>query len=135
MLVLDIVTGSLRAIGIIGETQDPSAEQGASAVTALNDLMASLEEDEIDLGWNPKDTTGDTAALPLGHVETIKALLAVKLASDYGVDVPAVVALNASSGYKRLLRQGIQAAMQKTRLTNLPRGNAQGVTARIESDQ
>lgn len=135
MLVLDLVTGSLRSIGVIGETQTPSAEQGQSAVTALNDLMASYEEDQIELGWNPKATTADTVELPLGHVEAIKSLLAMKLAGDYGVDPPVSVADAASRGYKRLLRMAIQMAMQTTRLNNVPRGDAQRLISRIETDQ
>ena len=135
MIVLELVTGSLRQIGIIGETQTPSAEQGQAAVTRLNDLMAELDEDQIDLGWNPKSTTADSVALPLGNVEGIKAMLAVKLAGDYGVDPPQSVILSASESYKRLLRQAIQQAMVVTRVYNVPRGNFQGDTARIETDQ
>lgn len=124
MIVLDIVTGSLRQIGIIGETKTPSAEQGADAVTRLNDLMASMEEDEIYLGWNPKSTTADTVVLPLGHVETIKALLAVILAGSYGVEPPAITVVNANQGYKRLLRGAIQDAMTEAQ-TDAPYGDAQ----------
>jgi hypothetical protein len=134
MLVLELVTGSLRQIGIIGETQDASAEQGQDAVTRLNDLMLSLEEDDVDLGWNPKSTTADTVVLPLGEVGTIKALLAVVLAGSYGVEVPPITALTADTGYKRLLRKGLQQAMRETRPSN-PRGDSQYFRSRIETDQ
>ena len=134
MLVLELVTGALRQIGIIGETQDASAEQGQDAVTRLNDMMASLAEDDVDLGWNPKATTADTVVLPLGEVETVRALLAVRLAGSYGVEVPPVTAMVADSGYKRLLRKGLQLVMRETRPSN-PRGDAQYVNNRIETDQ
>lgn len=135
MIVLDLVTDSLRQIGIIGETQTPSAEQGADAVIRLNDLMASLAEDDIDLGWNPKDLSSDAAVLPLGAVAAIKALLAIVLAGEYGVEIPATTAAVASDGYKRLLRQGVQNVMRQTRVYVLPRGNFQSLLNRIETDQ
>jgi hypothetical protein len=135
MLVLDIVTDSLRQIGIIGESETPSADQGQDAVTRLNDLMASLAEDDIDLGWNPKDTTGDAAVLPLGEVPVIKALLAINLAGEYGVEVPQPTLKIAHDGYQRLLRKAIQQVMRVTRLYVMPRGNFQTVTNRIETDQ
>lgn len=135
MVVLDIVTDSLRQIGIIGETQTPSAEQGQDAVTRLNDLMLSMEEDDIVLGWNPKATTADTVSLPLGQVAAIKALLAVQLAGEYGSEIPATTITNARDGYQRLLRQGIQNVMKQTRLYVMPRGNAQSLLNRILTDQ
>jgi hypothetical protein len=135
MTVLDIITDALRQIGIIGETQTPSAEQGADAVTRLNDLMASLAEDDIDLGWNPKATSADTVSLPLGQVAAIKALLAVNLAGEYGAEIPPLTAATAGEGYKRLLRQGIQNVMKQTRLYVMPRGNAQSLLNRILTDQ
>lgn len=135
MVVLDIVTDSLRQIGIIGETQTPSAEQGQDAVTRLNDLMLSMEEDDIVLGWNPKSTTADTVSLPLGQVAAIKALLAVQLAGEYGSEIPPTTITNARDGYQRLLRQGIQNAMKQTRLYVMPRGNAQSLLNRILTDQ
>jgi hypothetical protein len=134
MLVLELATYALRQIGIIGETHDASAEQGQDAVTRLNDMMASLLEDDIDLGWNPKSTTADTVVLPLGEVDTIKSLLAVKLAGSYGVDAPPATVLAADSGYKRLLRKGLQQVMKPTR-SAIPRGDAQYVNHRIETDQ
>lgn len=135
MVVLDLVTDSLRQIGIIGESETPSADQGQDAVTRLNDLMLSMEEDDIQLGWNPKSTSADTVSLPLGEVATIKALLAITLAGEYGAVVPPTTAAFASDGYKRLLRKGIQNVMKQTRLYVMPRGNAQSLLNRILTDQ
>ncbi len=134
MLVLDLVTGSLRQIGIIGETDDPSAEQGADAVTHLNDMVASWEEDGIDLGWNPKASTASAAVIPKGYVATVKAALAVYLAGEYGVEVPQITALTAKDGYDRLLARAVSDQMYTTRLTNIPQGDAQCGASRILTD-
>jgi hypothetical protein len=132
MSVLNLVTDALRRATIIGQTANPSAEQGADAVTKLNDVMASLAGDGIDLGYNPKATTADTVVLPLEHVDTIKALLVLAVCGGYGADAPPREVLIADAGYKRLLRQSIYLNAQETQTNNAPRGNAQDNTANIE---
>jgi hypothetical protein len=125
MLVLDLVTQSLRDIAVISEIETPSAEQGQDAVTKLNQLMASLAEDDINFGWNPKSTTADPLVLPDGHHETIQALLSVRLCNGYGLPVPEVVGSVASEGYKRLLRRAVSNTMV-TSCTDAPKGENNG---------
>jgi hypothetical protein len=134
MLVLDLVTNALRDIAVIGETDSPTAEQGEDAVTRLNEIMASLEESGISLGYNPKADTADTIVLPPGHVLTIRALLAISLCDVYPRAVPAFIAAMADSGYKRLLRQAIYKNIRETRTDNAPRGDAQCSTHNILTD-
>ncbi len=123
MQALDIITESLRDIGVISEVATPSAEQGAIAVTKLNELMASLEEDGIDFGWPQIASTTDTVVIPLAHRATIKALLAIRLAPMYaGSSVPAVVASIADSGYTRLLGQAVSAQIERSQSDTLPLG-------------
>ena len=106
MTLIDLITDAYRMAGIIAESDTPSAEQGAMAVTRLNDLIAELESDGIDLGWNPKSSTTDTASFPEGYVGGIKAMLAVLLFVQYmGPAVPPVLAATADSAYERMLRQ------------------------------
>lgn len=122
MLVLELATDSLRAIGIIGETQDPSAEQGQSAVDRLNDLMFLWAEKGADLGWNTKATTADTVVLQLGYIHGIKAQLAELLASDYGVEPPPVVLRDADDSRTMLERRVVQAALARPNLRAMPLG-------------
>jgi hypothetical protein len=115
MTVNDFITDVLRQLTVISEIDTPSAEQGQDAVTKLNELMASLAEDEIKLGYNPKATTAEDIVLPDGQVSTIKAMLGVRLAEGYGLPVPQIMAAFAESGYKRLLRQSLNASMRPTK--------------------
>lgn len=125
MLVVDLVTDVLRDLAIISEIATPSAEQGQQAVTKLNDLMASLAEDGITFGYNPKATTADSIVLPDGQVATIKALLGVALADSYGLpSVPLNMATVASTGYERLMRQSLNASM-RNKVTDAPMGDRQ----------
>lgn len=123
MLVLDLATDTLRQLGVISEIETPSAEQGQDAVTKLNDLMASLEEDGINLGYNPKATTADSIVLPAGHVSAIKALLGVALADSYGLTPPSVMSAFADAGYKRLLRNAVTDQMRQG-VSDAPKGQS-----------
>jgi hypothetical protein len=116
MLILEVVTDALRNIGVLGVTDTPDAEQGADGVRKLNELMASLAEDGIDLGYAPSSSTADTIVLPLGQVSTIKALLSLRMAPIYGAEIPVAVAESASSGYNRLLSQALNLAMEPMKL-------------------
>jgi len=124
MIVLELITGSLRSIGIIGETQNPSAEQGQAATTRLNDLMFQWQEKGVELGWNQKDAAGDPIALPSGLLGGIKAQLAELLANDYGVDAPPLVLREADDSRTMLNRQALQAAFGRPNLRSLPLGES-----------
>jgi hypothetical protein len=125
MQAVELITDSLRIVGILSEIDTASAEQGAIGVTRLNDLMASLAEDGIDLGYAPLTDSTDDVLLPLGHVGAVKYMLGLLLCVDYGVDPQPMCVDRASSGYERLLRQAIHAQMQPT-IPRLPTGDSQG---------
>ncbi len=112
MTVVDFITDVLRQLTVISEIATPSAEQGADALIKLNELMASLEEDGINLGWNPKASTAESIVLPDGDKRTIKAMLGVALAEGYEKPVPQIMAAMARSGYDRLLRRSIHDQMR-----------------------
>jgi hypothetical protein len=123
MLALEIVTDALRNIGVISEIETPSAEQGADGVRKLNELMASLAEDGIDLGWVPIDDTGDTVVFPAGEVRSIKALLSANLAPIYGAEIPSPVAAVAGSGYSRMLRNALILSQNAASLSTIHHGS------------
>lgn len=125
METLDLITQSLRSIGVIDATQAPSAEQGAQALNNLNRLMASLAEDGIDLGYAPTTDITDDVLIPLGHVATIEALLAKKEASFRGIDIPNDVEETSQAGYNRLLGQAVSMQIQRSQMDTLPTGDNQ----------
>lgn len=126
MNVLELATDALRDLGVISEIDTPSAEQGQIFVRKLNELMATLAEDGIDLGYAPVSTTTDTVVLPLGHVSTIKALCAIRCAPMYaGSVVPPLIAALAESGYNRLLGQAVSMQIERAQSSTLPFGENQ----------
>jgi hypothetical protein len=125
MTVLDFITDAYFIAGIISEVESPSAQQGQKAVARLNDLMASLAEDGIDLGYNPKASVADTLDLPLGAIEGLKALLAVKLCSANGVPIPGSALEDADRCRDRLLGQAVSMQIERAQSATLPCGENQ----------
>lgn len=134
MTVVDLITDVLRQLAVISEIETPSAEQGQDAVTKLNDLMASLEVDGINLGYNPKATSGEDLVLPDGHKSTIKALLGASLAEGYGLPVPPLMAAMAEAGYRRLLREAVLNSMRES-VSDVPKGENNGRAVNIVTGQ
>lgn len=83
--VLDICTDSARIINWISEIDQLLAEQGAMALVALNDMMADLFEDGINLGWYPQTALTNTAPLKSTDVRCVKLLLGKELALRLGL--------------------------------------------------
>lgn len=135
MTVLTFITDAYRMANIVGETETPSAEQASKAITRLNDLMASLAEDGIDLGYNPKSSTTDALELPLGMIGGLKAMLCVDLCGDIALDVPPVVAGKAEATYERLLRQAVLAQNTPIRLRHIDPGAANFRVYNIVTDE
>ena len=125
MIVLDILTPAARSFSLIGETATLNAEPAQTGVRKLNQLMAELAEDGIDLGWNPKANSADTVVLPLGHVAGIQAMLAVRWAGDYGLVIPPDVLETARDSRNRLLGQAVRAQIERAVSNTLPVGEGQ----------
>jgi hypothetical protein len=107
----DFFKDALGLIGILAEGETPSADQGATMLTVLNDMMEDLAADGIDLAFNPQSLTTDTLSIPEGHKQAVKYLLAVHAAPHFEVDIPPIVAAVAQNGRDRLLRLAVQANM------------------------
>lgn len=130
MTVVDFITDPLRQLSIISEIETPSAEQGADALTKLNDMMADLAEDGIDFGWNPKATTAEDIVVPDGQKAGLKAMLGVRVAEGYGLPVPPLMGAMAEGWYKRALRRAVQALMRKA-VSDTPAGEIYGYRQNI----
>jgi hypothetical protein len=54
MTNLEIITAALRLLGVIAETETPSAEQGATGLAVLNDMLEDWSGREIEVGQWPQ---------------------------------------------------------------------------------
>jgi apolipoprotein N-acyltransferase len=81
MLALELVSGALQLIGVIGETKTPSAEQGAHGVKKLNDMMAELEgrgdyyNSVVSMGTSPIQAYRKWHLVPFGEFIPLRPVL------------------------------------------------------------
>lgn len=83
--VLDICTDSARLINLIDANEDLSPEDGQMALTALNDMMADLYADGIELGWYPQTSLTATVPTRDSDARCIKLVFARELAIRKGL--------------------------------------------------
>jgi hypothetical protein len=89
-----IVSRALRRLRVIGSAEDPSAEDAADGLAALNAMIAGWEADGVKV-------SGDVP-LDARFEEGVVALLAVRLADDYGTAPSPGVVRDAETGWSRL---------------------------------
>jgi hypothetical protein len=106
----DIITRSLRELGVVDAIETPSAEDADVGLATLNDMLAAWELDAIPLGLGTVTLNTDLA-VPASHNEALRANLTARLAALFGVQAPAMVVEQAARGYRNL-----QAAYARKRL-------------------
>lgn len=92
----EIATKALKRINVIAAGETPSAAEMSDATDALNAMVASWESDAL---------SGDTLPLDARFEQGIIAMLAERLAEDYGKQVGPILANDAKNG-----RAALQAA-------------------------
>ena len=98
----DIVLSALKRAEVVDAIEAPEAHQSARAVELLNDMMFALKGRGINVMWSTQ-TLVDTFPLAEEHKEGVQAMLADKLANEYGKQVATRVAIDASRGYDALV--------------------------------
>lgn len=93
----DIITGALRLLGVVASGEAYPADQAADGLTALNQMIAALKTDGIDMGLSPL-TLAATVGVPDDEIKALRYLLAVDLAPEYSMAPPDVVAVQAERG-------------------------------------
>lgn len=118
--VLDICTDAARIVNIIDEVQQLSPEQGAQALTAINDLMADMNDDGIELGWYPQTNLQNTVPLTDGDVRPVKLVFARELAMRAGLTptLPKDISDAMDDAYERLSKRTVE--YFESDLTGLP---------------
>ena len=122
----ELITPALRLIGVLQETESPSAEQSAQGLVTLNDMMADMAGDGVDLGYAPQSDPTADIGMNIEWRQSLKYLLAVCLCSEYERPVPNAVATIALMGRNKLLRDSIYANRKQSTMTHVPLGEAGG---------
>jgi hypothetical protein len=110
----DIVTRALKRLKLLEPGETPAAEDAADGLAALNAMIAGWDADGLNVSPD----------VPLGarHEEGVVALLAVRLAEDYGKTPGSVLIRDADMGYQRLQNEyfRVPTANMDSALTNMP---------------
>lgn len=93
-----LIKDALVKINVIRETQTPSAEQQATCIRVLNELMAMWEADGKRLGYIPVGTVTDILTVPDGAIMGIKGALAIALCAEFGASASQELITAASAG-------------------------------------
>lgn len=124
----DYITAALQMLGVLAETESPSAEQGAQAMGVLNDMLALWAERGIDIGWNASTSPTDTIDFHPAARQAVKAGLAMALAPYYERQPSIMLAQAAESGYHRLLSAAVNAKIENLPFLHIPRSEGgQGI--------
>lgn len=113
---------ALREINVIGETDTPSAEQGAYGLRVMNDLLESWTMSGINLGYFAQTDTTATCPIPDWAKMGVLSAVAIAMAPNYGATVSPELGAKAQSGYQVITRQAALEAIQPLDNRHLPFG-------------
>lgn len=108
----DFIKDVLLLIGVVPDTENPTAEQSVIALRHMNAMMDEWADSGVDVNWTAQ--TDPTAEFTLvgGEVAAAMYELAVRLSPVFQRPVTAEVALAAQRSYGRLLRTQINRDME-----------------------
>lgn len=121
---IDLITAAYRLLGVIGENEAPSAEQGANALGPLNRMIEAWTEDDIELGWYEQTVTTDTAPLPKWAEKGVISMLAQELRMMYpSSSLDPAVMDDSKNGFGMILRKAVIDAMEPADMSHMPAGS------------
>lgn len=119
---IQLIGDALRLINVINEVETPSAEQGATALRVLNQMMEQWEEEGLKLQYFKQTSTSADFPCAAYTEPAVTAGLAIRLAPFFGASVSPELAAQFDSGYQTILRKAINAALQPVDMSHLPLG-------------
>lgn len=122
-----VIKTALQLILVQGSEAALEADEFASGVEYLNDMMAEWESNGIDLGYTPVVTLGDEVTIPAYANQAVKQNLAVRLGPEFGGLVSPLLDRNATESYRYMLNAAYE-VQSTTYQTTLPMGSGNTAT-------
>jgi hypothetical protein len=121
-----VITSAMRMLSILDADETASSEDVAVGLEQLNDLMAALAADDIDLGFPPQESVSDEFPLDSTVEAQVKPLLAVKLIAMFPGAKPAItLAADADRARSQLARAAVLSIREEAQAA-VPLGSARG---------
>lgn len=130
--VTKLVARSLRLIQVIDAVQPVKPQDMDTAIEALNSMVRRWEADGLAMGWQPVANPSDVLPLPDEAEEAAAYNLAVRLAPEFGVDIPPAVIGGALSFLNDLLRDQMVATPIRP-ILDVPIPSTDGEATRLRS--
>lgn len=102
--VTQIVSRSLRLLGVLDPAEAAEAEDMTTGMQVLNGMLARWEANGLALGWASVSSPSATIPLPAEAEEAVAYNLALKLAPEYKVEPSAWIVGDAREGLAALRR-------------------------------
>ena len=99
---LEIITDAYRDASIVPHHAAPTAEQGASALRRMNQMLAEWEQVDIEIGYFTQVDLDDEIPVPAHAERAITKKLALSLLSAIGMDAPPGLVAEADEAYRKL---------------------------------
>jgi hypothetical protein len=116
---LELVSYAYLKANVIDEGSSPSSEQGVVGLNVLNDMMANMSADGIQLGWYPQTVMAAVSPLQAQDVGPIKYLLCAALAAHYGITLSDLLLSEIGQANIRLVKRALK--YSEADLSELPR--------------
>lgn len=96
----EIVSASMRRLGLTQAGEAPTGAEYETGIEALNDLVSGWRIRGLEMSYTSVDVSagGDTSPFDDEDIDAIKALLAMRLAEEYG-KTPSPMLVGAAAVY------------------------------------
>lgn len=99
---------ALQLILVQGSEADLEADEFASGIEYLNDMMAEWDGSGIHLGFTIIQSLGDEVTVPAFANQAIKQGLAIRLGPEFGGLVSPLLDRNATASYRAMLNAVVE---------------------------
>ena len=103
-----LIKAALQEILVQASEQPIEAEEFQTAVQYLNEMMAMLASDGINLGYSDVTNASDVITIPNGALAPVRNLLAVELATQYDVPLNQLLIAKSERGLRILEKIAVQ---------------------------
>lgn len=118
----DLVSDSLREIGVLDETETASAEQFADAIRKLNQMMEMWEIGGVKLDYFPQSIPSDTCPIPAYAEMGVTSSLSIVLAPVYRASVTQELVAKTQTALAVIIREVVKRGLPVPQMWNRPLG-------------
>lgn len=125
---IDIITRALRKINVNPEGVTPSAEQTQDSLDEMNSMINRWLEEDVNIQYFSQTEASDPFPCHEYTHQGVIGQLAVAIAGNYGIPVPAELSNPLGTGYadvgwQTILRKAMNDNLPRADLSHLPQGS------------